>query len=96
VAAADFAEGYTDEDGNKLPPPPELVLAWQVEQWGATAIFGSHEIPVRLLRRMSNALNVYKAFSSYTAGSNNAAEWARSHPVYLDVVRHIRELRKNA
>ena len=93
MAGADYAE-FGDEYGDE--PPPELLLAWQVEQWGSVAVFGAREIPANLLRRMSSCLNVYKAFLSYVAGSNNIAKWATANPVYLEIVTMVREIRKNA
>lgn len=87
LAAADFAEGDNTE------PPPELFLAWQVEQWGAEAVFGT-VVPARLLMRMSASVNVYNAFTNYIAGSHQAAEWARSHPAQLRIVQSVREMRQ--
>lgn len=93
LAAAAYAEGDTDENDIPLPPPPELVLAFQVEQWGAEAAYGK-EIPAQLLRRMGTCLNVYNAFISYVAGSLRAAEWAAANPVKFGIVAKVRELRK--
>lgn len=95
LAVADYAEGYTDDDDSPLPPPPELVLAFQTEQWGAPAVFGG-QIPVKLLRRMSACLNVNNAIMSYKAGSHRLADWARAHPKQADLIVSIREMRRHA
>ena len=95
LAAADFAEEIEDEDGNKAEPPPELILAWQVQQWGYVAVFGDQPMPANMLRRMSACLNYYNATISYIAGSHNIAEWARANPVHLKMTTTIREMRTN-
>jgi len=92
---ADYAEGYTDDDDNPLPPPPELVMAFQVEKWGAAAVF-SGPLPVKTLRRMSACLNIHSAISSYEAGSHRLADWARTHPQQADLIVSIREMRRHA
>jgi hypothetical protein len=92
LAVADYAEGYTDDDDNPLPPPPELVIAFQVDQWGASAVYDG-SLSVKLLRRMSACLNTYNAVNSYKAGSNRLADWARAHPKQADLIVSIREMR---
>ena len=87
LAAAECAE---DKDA---PPPPELVLAWRVERWGAGSVFEG-AIPVKLLTRMSVLSNIYNAFLSYKAGSSNFAKWAEMNPHYFAIVAEIREMRK--
>lgn len=86
LAAADCAED------DEAPVPPELTIAWQVERWGADAVFGE-PIPARLLRRMNVSSNVYNAFLSYQAGAHRLAEWARANPVHLSIVTQIRQMR---
>lgn len=92
LAAADFAEGYTDDDDNPLPAPPELMMAFQVEQWGQ-AVY-SRPLPAQMLRRMTVTLNVYNAVKSYQAGSLHLADWARSNPTAAKMIAEIRELRQ--
>jgi hypothetical protein len=89
---ADSAEGFTDENDNPAPPPPELSIAFQVDQWGADAVYG-HPLPAKLLRRMTACLNVYQAIKSYQAGSYRLADWARAHPQQAQIVTQIREMR---
>lgn len=86
LAAADCAEFDT-------PPPPELVLAWQVQRWGAPAVFAG-EIPAHTLKLMAAAANVHAAFESYKAGSARFADWAQAHPTQFGIVADVREMRK--
>lgn len=85
LAVAAYAE-YDDE------PPPELLQAFRVEQWGAAALF-SEPIPAGEAHRMSVCLNVYKAFMSYRANAKNAAQWAQNYPAAVDIVSNVRKLR---
>lgn len=94
LAAADFAEGRTDEHGNEIPPPFELSLAFQLEKWGTSAVWNGR-IPFILLNRMSAAKNIYDAFRSYRTGANNLARWAEHNPSALDIVTYIRTLRQH-
>lgn len=87
LAAADFAE-YGEE------PPPELLQAFRVEQWGFAALY-SEPLPAGEIRRMTTALNVYRAHLSFLSGSHQAARWAESHPNELAIVQSVRELRKD-
>jgi hypothetical protein len=87
LAAADCAENPD------AVPPPELALAWRIERWGASANYNG-EIPMRLLRRMAAALNVYAAFSSYQHGSARLADWARHNPMYSKIVWDVRAMRE--
>ena len=93
LAAADCAEGVTDENGVPVQPPPELILAWRIERWGAGAVFDG-PIPAKLLARMGAVQNVYNAFMSYKAGSGNFAKWAELNPQHFAIVAEIREMRK--
>lgn len=86
MAVADHAE--FDE-----PPPPELSVAFQVEQWGADTVYG-HPLPAKMLRRMSACLNIYGAIKSYQAGSYRLADWAQAHPGQAKIVTQIREMRE--
>lgn len=92
LAAAAFAEGLEDVNGNKVPPPPELLLALKIEQWGVSMLF-SEPLPIGEIRRMTAALNVYRAFISFRSGAHNSASWAQSHPGDLDIITSVRELR---
>ncbi len=87
LAAADCAENVDAQ------PPPELILAWRIERWGAGAVFDG-PIPAKLLARMGAAQNVYNAFMSYKAGSGNFAKWAELNPQHFALVAEIREMRK--
>ena len=89
LAAAECAE---DKDA---PPPPELILAWRVQRWGAAAVFDG-ELPAMLLNHMTVALNTYSAFESYKAGSSDFARWAESNPLQFAIVAEVREMRKHA
>lgn len=75
------------------PAPPELLLAWQIEKWGAAAVLGDGPIPIRLLCRITAASNIHAAFMSYKAGSNRLADWARTNPVSAEIVSKVREMR---
>lgn len=90
LAAADCAEGI---EGSL--PPPELVLAWQIERWGASSVM-SGELPANLLKRMTAVSNTFNAFESFKAGSARFADWATSHPFYFNIVAEVREMRKDA
>jgi hypothetical protein len=87
LAAAACAED------DQAPVPPELTLAWQVERWGAEAVY-SGPIPVRLLRRMNASSNIYSAFMSYQAGMHRLADWARANPSPSRIVNEIRTMRQ--
>lgn len=89
TAAADYAE----EGGQ---PPYELLIAWQVERWGASAVFGAEAVPLNLLLRMSAALNVYNAHRSFLLGSGNVAQWAEANPSQFEIVASVRRMRQNA
>jgi len=86
-AAADCAED------DRAPIPPELTLAWNIERWGAPAVLGNNPIPVRLIRRMNAASNVYRAMKSYQAGASRLADWARANPDQAALITMIRNMR---
>jgi len=88
LAAAECAE-----DAN-TPPPPELAMAWRVERWGSAAVWQG-EIPMRLVRRMTAAANVYSAFMSYASGKTSIAQWATRNPIYFKIVTDVRTMRAN-
>ena len=88
TGAADAAED------DEAPVPVELTTAWNIERYGVAAVLGKKELPVKMMRRMNAALNVYNAFVSYNAGKHRLADWARAHPHYLKIVGDIRELRE--
>lgn len=80
-------------ENDEAPVPPELSLAWQVERWGAGAIFPG-PIPVRLLKRMNVASSIYNAFTSYLASSHRIVDWAKTHPTHFKIVKDIRAMRQ--
>lgn len=92
LAAAACSENQDDENGNPIQPPPELTLAWQVEQWGGQAVMGG-EIPAQTLRRMTVLKNVYTAFQSYRAGKYRLAQWVQANPTQYDIVARVRQMR---
>jgi len=69
-----------------------LAAAFQVEQWGAPALFPG-VIPVQKIRRWTACLNVYRAMKSYQAGAANFAQWAERNPGQFELVAKIREMR---
>jgi hypothetical protein len=86
LAAADCAE-------RNGPPPPELVLAWQVEQWRALPDEGGlRDQEAGLLERMSAALNTYRAISGWR-GSSAWAQWAKDNPGGWRMVEIVLKLR---
>jgi len=86
IGVADHAE---DRDS---PPPLELTLTWQIEKFGAAAVWNGR-IPFYLLKQMSVAKNVYDALMSYKAGSNNLAQWSEANPGATALIAYIRTLR---
>ena len=92
LSVADYAEGLTDDEGNEILPPPDLLQAFRVEQWGAAALY-DEPIPAGEIHRMTVCLNVYKAFLSYRAGSNDLPRWVQSNPQASEIVMDIRRMR---
>lgn len=89
-AAAEYAETREGQ------PPYELMLAWQIERWGASAIFGSEPAPINLLLRMTVAMNIYEACEGYKQGSANIAQWARMNPKQFEIIAALRKMRQDA
>lgn len=92
LAVANYAEGLREDDDTPCKPPPELVLAWRIEQFGSEAVLG-RVLYADELSKMTTCVNVYSAVSSFRVNSINAAEWARRNPSQLKIVSKIRELR---
>lgn len=85
IAAADAAQ-YGE------PPPPELRLAWRIQQWGPPDGNGWNDWPAGQLDRMSAVLNVYNAMMAYVGGSGNV-EWMDANPAAARTVTRITKWR---
>ena len=77
----------------KNPPPPELTLALQCDQWGSLPEPGGvRDQRIGELQRMTSALNVYRAVKGYrdAGGKGGKKAWREQNPqayqIYLDVV----------
>jgi len=75
------------------PPPPELTLALQCDQWGSLPEPGGvRDQRIGELSKMATALNVYRAVKGYrdAGGKDGKKAWRDSNPqayqIYLDVV----------
>lgn len=84
--ATEFAE-------NTGEPPSELLQAFRLEQWGAQALY-NEPIPAGEIKRMTVALNIYRAHLSFASGSHQSARWAETHPNELNIVQSVRKLRQ--
>ena len=74
-AVVEYAD---DPTGREVPL--ELEMAWRVQDFGAEAVLGVNA-PARIVRRVSLAGNVYRAFISRRDyrdkdGAENWTEWA--------------------
>lgn len=45
----------------KGQPPPQLVLAWRIQRWGASAVVGNTPLPYALLTQMATLVTIYDA-----------------------------------
>ncbi len=77
----------------KKPPPPELTLALQCDQWGSLPEPGGvRDQRIGELSRMTTALNVYRAVKGFrdAQGKKGKKAWRDANPqayqIYLDVV----------
>ncbi len=80
MAAADCAQ-YGE------PAPPELRLAWRIQQWGPPNSDGWGEWPAGQIDRLSAVLNVYNAMAAYAG--NASADWLDRHPQQAAVVGQV-------
>ncbi len=83
---------HINEPENK-PPPPELTLALQCDQWGTLPEPGGvRDQRIGELSRMTTALNVYRAVKGFrdAQGKKGKKAWRDANPqayqIYLDVV----------
>lgn len=77
------AYAYAESNGHG-PVPLDLEIAWRCEDMGAVAVLGQN-VAAGLIRRVTLAGNVYRAFASRAAyrdesGATNWAEWAGKYP----------------
>lgn len=72
--------------GNE-PPPPELIRAFDYEQWGVNIM----ELPPGEIRAASQSINAYKNLAAYkqAAGSNRTSEWTAQNPQAWEFVSAI-------
>lgn len=71
------------------PPPPELTLAWQCQQFGALPYAGGlSEQPAGLLDRMTAANNSYNAWRGYIQAPHKNA-WIADNPQGWKIVQEI-------
>jgi hypothetical protein len=91
VAAAAHAE-----DSEGAPPPRELVLYWQTQQYHALPESGGLlDQPGGLLARLTAAGNAYNVFKGWLEASSKL-EWSTLYPAGRRLVDEIYKLRKNA
>ena len=92
LAAAAYAE-----DAKKNAPPPELLLAFQAEQWGVLPEPGGlRDQRIGELDRLTAALNVYRAMKSYKdCPPKDRSSWHKNNPQAHDIWRDILDMRKD-
>ena len=82
------------QNPKKHPPPPELTLALQCDQWGSLPEPGGvRDQRIGELSKMTTALNVFRAMKGYrdAQGKKGKKAWRDANPqayqIYLDVVK---------
>lgn len=91
---------YVDSDG---PLPGALRDGWRMERFGAPFAGGWLSWPLRWVRRVEMALNVYgalttvgRAMSMYENDTNALAKWQRENQRLVDAVAEIQRMRDEA
>lgn len=84
AAVLDYVEG----DGQE---PRELILSWNIQQYGAEAVMGRSYLGVNEMRSMNIADGVYNAFLSRDRykdkdGNSNWSEWAERYPKLAEIL----------
>ena len=88
LAAADHAQD------SKVPPPPELELAFTCHRWNSLPESGGVlDQPAGLLRRMSAVENIYNSFKALEK-ANDYARFGDENPVAVKIIESIYALRK--
>ncbi len=84
-----MSSAYAFAEGD-APIPDEVVLARNVEHYGAQAVFGRplsfHEI--RMMTMAENVVNAHQARRK----SENWAEWAEKNPTLAELLGHAGRL----
>lgn len=86
-----------DESGQRIPPPPELIKAWQCARWHTLPREGGLDNQfVKVMIRMDAALAVYNAVRSYNeadrAGRVNE-NWMEHHPHDMTIWTQVQLMR---
>ena len=88
MAVADAAQD------SKAKPPPEVVMAGRIKQWGDPWGGGWMNWPAGLITRVTIAENIISAISSaLNVKPGQYAEWEASHPHESKTADEILELR---
>ena len=56
------------------PPPTILVLAWRVQEYGMTAVFGNQGVAWGTLTRMTAMKNIFNVVKGAQGGDQKAAK----------------------
>jgi hypothetical protein len=84
AAVFDYVEGGGQE-------PRELLLSWNIQQYGVEAVMGRSYLGVREIRTMNIADSIYNAFQSRDRyrdkdGNTNWSEWAERYPKLAELI----------
>ena len=84
TAVLDYVEG----DGLE---PRELILAWNIQQYGVTAVMGRDHLGVREIRTINIADGIYNAYKSRERyrdkdGNSNWSEWSERYPRMAEIL----------
>ena len=89
-----LAAAEAGKDG-EAPPPPELVLAWQCQEWHALPRAGGlWEQPAGLMSRLRTLSEVYRAHQAYQHKRQDEASWSLEHPGWFGIVVDVDEMRR--
>ncbi|HPL80990.1 MAG TPA: hypothetical protein PLU23_00665 [Anaerolineaceae bacterium] len=74
------------------------MLAFDCERWKCLPTAGGVlDQPAGLVRKMSNYLNVFRAFEAYSeADKTKMAAWKKNNRLAWDVVKSVNAMRKEA
>lgn len=86
---------------NKTPAPPELVIGLNWKRFGTPyAAGGLRDQPLRLFRRMRQALTIYEALTEwkykYTPTPEAEERWHQTHEWVVDIVTKIERLQRTS
>jgi hypothetical protein len=79
---------YVEGDGQE---PRELILSWNIQQYGVEGVMGRSYLGVKEMRSMNIADSVYSAFLSRDRyrdkdGNSNWSEWSDRYPKLAEIL----------